>query len=320
MKKVILAALVAICAINSFADDVVRLGNLKFAHYGAVWYMKEIAPKYGLKIEEKIFAKGLDIIPGILSGDIDIAASALDAAIAGRAAGAPVYVVAGFAKGGVRIVGRSDLNLKKISALKGRKVGVARGGAQELCLLAELAKAHLTWSDKGDKDVTLVYLAYADLNGALLNKNIDAMCQSEPQSTQAISKGFGKEIVRPYDTPMGEPVRALVMTAEMYEKKRDVAARVLKCFVEATKTFLEHPALAEKYVRENVFKGQLTPEEYKDAMANAAFTYDITPQHVQITTDMMVRYGVGRMEKPPKAGEWVRTDLLGAAKKALRAK
>ena len=254
MKKLILA-LIVISAMPAHADDVVRLGNLKFAHYGAVWYMKEIAPKYGLKIEEKIFAKGLDIIPGILSGDIDIAASALDAAIAGRAAGAPVYVVAGFAKGGVRIVGRSDLNLKKISELKGKKVGVARGGAQELCLLAELAKAHLTWSDKGDKDVSLVYLAYADLNGALLNKNIDAMCQSEPQSTQAISKGFGKEIVRPYDTPMGEPVRALVMTAEMYEKKRDVAARVLKCFVEATKTFLEHPTLAEKYVRENVFKG-----------------------------------------------------------------
>jgi len=108
--------------------------------------------------------------------------------------------------------------------------------------------------------------------------------------------------------------------AAMYEKKRDVAARVLKCFVEATKTFLENPALAEKYVRENVFKSQLTPEEYKDAMANAAFTYDITPQHVQITTDMMVKYGVGRMEKPPKAGEWVRTDLLAAAKKALKAK
>src|SRR5947209_20570582 len=120
--------------------------------------MKEIAPKYGLKIEEKIFAKGLDIIPGILSGDIDIAASALDAAIAGRAAGSPVYVVAGFAKGGVRIVGRSDLTLKSIRDLKGRKVGVARGGAQELCLLAERKKHGLTWSERGDKDVQLVYL------------------------------------------------------------------------------------------------------------------------------------------------------------------
>ena len=319
-RLLVLALLLAGIAAPLHATDVVRLGNLKFAHYGAVWYMKEIAPKYGLRIEEKIFAKGIDIVPGILSGDIDVAASALDAAIAGRAAGAPLVVVAGFARGGVRIVGRSDLNLRRIADLKGRKVGVARGGAQELCLLAELAKAHLTWSDRPGKDVQLLYLAYADLNGALLNKSIDAMCQSEPQSTQAIAKGFGKEIVRPYDTPMGEPVRALVMTEAMYAKKRDVAARVLRCFVEATKTFLENPALAERYVRQTVFKGQLTAEEYKEAMANAAFTYDITPQHVQVTTNMMVQYGVGKMAKPPRAGEWVRTDLLVAAKKALNAK
>lgn len=301
------------------AQDVVRLGNLKFAHYGAVWYMKEIAPKYGLRIEENIFAKGLDIVPAILAGQIDVAASALDAAIAGRAAGAPIYVIAGFAKGGVRIVGRPDLNLRRIADLKGRKVGTARGGAQELCLLAELSKAGLTWSDRGDKDVQIIYLAYADLNGALLNKSIDAMCQSEPQSTQAMAEGFGKEIIRPYDTPMGEPIRALVMTEEMY-KKRDVAARVLKCFVEATKMFLADPALAERYVRENMFKGQLTDKEYKDAMSNAAFTYDITPRHVQVTTDLMVKYGVGRMDHPPVASQWVKTDLLAAAKKSLGAK
>jgi NitT/TauT family transport system substrate-binding protein len=321
MKRTLFAAIFFMLFVgNARAADIVRLGNLKFAHYGAVWYMKEIAPKYGLEIDEKVFAKGLDIVPAILAGEIDIAASALDAAIAGRAAGAPVYVVAGFARGGVRIVGRSDLNLKTIRDLKGRKVGVARGGAQELCLLAELGKAGLTWSDKGDKDVQILYLAYADINGALLNKNIDAMCQSEPQSTQAISKGFGKEIMRPYDTPMGEPIRALIMTEKMYDTRPDVAARVLKCFVEATRTFLTQPALAEKYVRENVFKGQLTDEEYKDAMSNAAFTYDITPQHVQVTTDLMVKYGVGRMEKPPRAREWVRTSLLNAAKKSLGAK
>jgi NitT/TauT family transport system substrate-binding protein len=321
MKRTLFAAVVfMLFAGAAHAADVVRLGNLKFAHYGAVWYMKEIAPKYGLEIEEKVFAKGLDIIPAILAGEIDIAASALDAAIAGRAAGAPVYVVAGFAKGGVRIVGRSDLNLKTVRDLKGRKVGVARGGAQELCLLAELGKAGLTWSDKGDKDVQILYLAYADINGALLNKNIDAMCQSEPQSTQAISKGFGKEIMRPYDTPMGEPVRALIMTEKMYDARPDVAARVLKCFVEATRTFLTQPVLAEKYVRENVFRGQLTDEEYRDAMSNATFTYDITPQHVQVTTDLMVKYGVGRMEKPPMAREWVKTSLLNAAKKSLGAK
>lgn len=320
MKRVVTGFVLSILvALTASAADVVHLGNLKFAHYGAVSYMKEIAPKYGLKIEEKVFAKGIDIIPAILSGDIDIAASALDGAISGRAAGAAVYVVAGFSKGGVRIVGRSDLNLKTVRDLKGRLVGVARGGAQELCLLAELSKAGLTWSDKGDKDVHIVYLAYADLNGALLGKNIDAMCQSEPQSAQAIAKGFGREIIKPYDTPMGEPVRALVMTEAMYRQK-ELAARVLKCFVEATRTFLANPALAEQYVRENLFKGQLSHEEYVDAMSNAAFTYDITVKHVQVTTDLMVKLGVGRITNPPRARDWVKTDLLDAARKSVAAK
>jgi NitT/TauT family transport system substrate-binding protein len=315
-----LAAATLLAGGSARAQDVVRLGNLKFAHYGAVWYMKEIAPKYNLKIEEKVFAKGLDIVPAVLAGEIDLSASALDAAIAGRAAGAPIDVVAGFAKGGVRIVGRADLALKSVKDLKGKKVGVARGGAQELCLVAELAKAGLTWADKPGKDVQIVYLAYADLNGALLGKNIDAMCQSEPQSSQAIAKGFGTEIVKPYDTPMGEPVRALVMTQKLLEERKDVAQRVVKCFVDATKTFLEKPEVAEKYVRDVVFKGQLTHEEYLDAIGNSPFTYDITVEHVQTTTDMMVKYGVGRMEKPPVAKDWVKLDLLAAAKKELGAK
>lgn len=324
MKKT-LALAAALCLLlpalpSAAAEDVVRLGNLKFAHYGAVWYMKEIAPKYNLKIEEKVFGKGLDIIPAVIAGEIDIAASAMDAAIAGRAAGAPVYIVAGFARGGSRIVGRADLKLKSIADLKGKKVGVARGGAQELGLLAELAKAGLTWSDKPGKDVQIVYLAYADINGALLGKNIDAMCQSEPQSTQSISKGFGTEIMKPYGNPLGEPVRTLVMTKKMYEEKPDVAARVLKCFVEATKLFLDKPDVAEKYVRETVFKGQLTAEDYRDALSNAAFTYDVSLENVQVTTDFMQKYGVGRMEKPPVAKEWVKLDLLAAAKKALGAK
>jgi NitT/TauT family transport system substrate-binding protein len=324
MKKLLLVSITLVLVLTAFpapaAEDVVRLGNLKFAHYGAVWYMKEIAPKYNLKIDEKVFGKGLDIIPAVIAGEIDVTASALDAAIAGRAAGAQVYVVAGFAKGGSRIVGRADLKLKTVADLKGKKVGVARGGAQELGLLAELAKARLTWSDKPGKDVQLVYLAYADINGALLGKNIDAMCQSEPQSTQAISKGFGTEIIKPYGTEMGEPIRALVMTKKMYDEKRDVAARVLKCFVEATKLFLDKPDVAEKYVREKVFKGQLSADDYKDALSNAAFTYDITLHHVQVTTDFMQKYGVGRMDKPPVAKEWVKLDLLEQAKKALGAK
>jgi NitT/TauT family transport system substrate-binding protein len=314
VRFLVASALALLVSGSASAQDVVRLGNLKFAHYGAISYMKDHCGKFGLEVKEIVFPKGIDIFPAIVKGEVDIAASAADAAIANRAGGGKVFVVAGFAKGGARLVAATDSPVKSVADLKGKKVGVARGGAQELLLLAELAKHGLTWSDKPGKDVQLVYLPFADLNQALLQKQIDAMCQSEPQSSQAINKGFGREVLKPYDTPLGEPVRALVMTEQLYREKPDVAQRVLDCFVDATKKFIEDPKLAERYVVEQMFKGQITGQDYQDAISNSPFTYDITTDHVQVTTDLMVKYGVGKMSRPPKASEWVKLDLLEKAK------
>ncbi|MEE9927166.1 ABC transporter substrate-binding protein [Microvirgula aerodenitrificans] len=317
-KRYLLAGALTLAALSASAADLVRLGNLKFAHYGAVSYMKELAPKYNLKIDERVFAKGIDIIPAIVAGEIDIAASAADGAIAGRAAGAPIYVVAGFSKGGVRFVSRKGAGIQTLADLKGKKVGVARGGTQEMLLLAELAKAGLSWSDKPGKDVLVLYMPYADLNQAMLAGSIDAMSQSEPQAAQAINKGFGVELLKPYDTPIGEPVRTLVMTEKMYKEKPDVALRVMKLFVEATRTFIDKPQLAEQYVRQTMFKNQISAEDYKDAMGNARFSYSTSVKEIQTNTDMMKRYGVGKMTQPPKAADWVKLDLLQKAEGALK--
>ena len=322
-RKAIYAAAVMTAmlgAAGAQAQDVVRLGNLKFAHYGAVSYIKEIAPKCGIKVEEHMFAKGLDVMQAIIAGELDVGTTASEAAISGRAGGAPIVIVAGFAKGGARLVGRSDLKMKNVKDLKGKKVGVTRGGIQEVLLLAELQQNGLSVSDQPGKDVQLVFLAYADLNQALLGKNIDAMMQSEPQSSQAINKGFGNEMIKPYDTPIGEPVRTMVMTEKFYKDRRGVAEKFMRCFVEATKTFIDSPATAEKYVRDVVFKGQITSDDFQDAISNSPYSYDITPEHIQITTDVMVKTGVGRMSKPPVARDWVKTDLLDAAKKSLNVK
>jgi NitT/TauT family transport system substrate-binding protein len=317
-KTVLFAALLA--AGGARAQDVVRLGNLKFAHYGAVSYIKEIAPKCGIRVEERVFAKGLDVMQAIIAGELDVGTTASEAAISGRAGGAPIYVVAGFAKGGARLVARPDVKIKTVRDLKGRKVGVTRGGIQEVLLMAELQKAGLSSAPAPGKDVQIVYLAYADLNQALLGKNIDAMMQSEPQSSQAINKNYGVEVIKPYDTPIGEPIRTMVMTETFHNTKRPLAEKFMRCFVQATTAFINDRALAEKYVRETVFKGQITKDDFDDAISNSPYTYDITPQHIQITTDIMAGTGVGRMARPPLAREWVKTDLLDAAKKSLNIK
>jgi NitT/TauT family transport system substrate-binding protein len=317
-KTIFIAALLAAGAAQ--AQEVVRLGNLKFAHYGAVSYIKEIAPKCGIKVEERIFAKASDVMQAIMAGELDVGTTASEASISGRAGKAPIYVVAGFAKGGARLVARPDINIKAVRDLKGKKVGVTRGSILEVLLMAELQNAGLSADTAPGKDVQLVFLSYPDLNQALLGKNIDAMMQSEPQSSQAINRGFGVEVLKPYDTPIGEPVRTMVMTEDFYTAHRPVAEKFMRCFVQATSTFIRDPLLAEKYVLDSVFKGQITSDDFRDAMGNAQYTYDITPEHIQITTDVMAATGVGKMARPPQATDWVRTDLLAAAKKSLNVK
>ncbi|MQA22207.1 MULTISPECIES: ABC transporter substrate-binding protein [Telluria group] len=310
-------ALALAAASGAQAQEVVRLGNLKFAHYGAVSYIKEIAPKCGIKVEEHVFAKGPDVMQAILAGELDVGATASEAAISGRANGAPIYVVAGFAKGGARLVARPDSNIKAIKDLKGKRVGVTRGGIHEVLLIAELAQAGLTASDQPGKDVQLVFLAFADLNQALMGKNLDAIMQSEPQSSQAINKGYGVEVMKPYDTPIGAPVRTMVMSEKFYKEHRATAAKFMNCFVQATKLFIDNKPVAEKYVREVIFKNQITKDDFDDAISNSPYSYDISPEHIQITTDVMAKHGTGKMRAAPVAKDWVKTDLLEAAKKSL---
>ncbi len=301
----------------SAADETIRLGNLKLAHFAAVSYISEIAPSCGIAVKESTFAKGLDVMQAIIAGELDVGATASEAAISARAKGVPIYIVAGFASGGARLVAQAGGAIKSVKDLKGKKVGVTRGSIQEVLLAAELAKNGLTSSDAPGKDIQLIYLSYPDLNQALLGKNLDAIMQTEPQGSQAINKGFGVEILKPYDTPIGSPVRTLVMTEKFYNEHKAQAEKFMKCFVQATKTFIDDKALAEKFVTQTLFKGQITSADFADAIGNSPYAYDITPEHIQVTTDVMLKEGIGKMDNPPAAKDWVKTDLLNDAKKAL---
>ena len=318
MKRLIAVAAALTLAASTASradDDLVRVGNLKLAHFGAVSYMAEIAPSCGLMIDHKIFAKGLDIMQAIIAGEIDVGATASEAAISGRAAGAPIYIVAGFAKGGARLVAQPGIAIATVADLKGKKVGVTRGGIQEVLLAAVLGEAGLSSSDQPGKDVQLIYLSYPDLNQALLGKQVDAIMQTEPQSSQAINNKFGVEVMKPYNTPIGLPVRTMVNT-----EKPAAAQKLMNCFVKATKTFMDEPATAEKFVKDTLFKGQISAEDFQTAILNAPYTMDITPGHIQATTDTMAKYGIGKMAQPPKAADFVKTDLLERAKAAAGVK
>ena len=168
MRGALSFLLVLLAPAAAWGQEVVRLANMKFAHYGAVAYMKELAPKFGLKIEERIFAKGVDIMPAIVAGEIDAAASAAEAAIAGRASGAPIFVVAGFARGGARIVARARGGHRRHRRAQGQAGG---GHPRRRPGAAAAGRAFETWPDlvrPAGQGRAARLPAYADLNQALV--------------------------------------------------------------------------------------------------------------------------------------------------------
>jgi NitT/TauT family transport system substrate-binding protein len=297
------------------AQDVVRLGNLRLAHFGAVSYIKEIAPTCGIRVDEKIYARGSDVTDALAAGELDVGAGGPDAAISARAGGAPIFIVAGVAKGGTRLLARPGHRIRTLAALKSKKVGLVRGGIEELLLMAMLLDAGLSSGVGAGRDVQLVYVLPHELNEALRTRHIDAMMQSEPLASQAVARGFGVEVLKPYDTPIGEPVHTMVMSEAFYYRQRPQAERFMRCFVDATRAFMDDPARAEKYVHDVVFKGELPVAQVRSALANAPFSHAVSARHIQVTTDTMVRTGVGGVARPAPPREWMRTDLLDAARK-----
>ena len=62
----------------------------------------------------------------------------------------------------------------------------------------------------------------------------------------------------------------------------------------------------------------IRPEQFSlTASSDAAPSLDVTVEQVQVSTDMMVKYGIGKMAKPPVAKDFVKTDLLDKAKQSL---
>lgn len=323
LSRAILAAAAALFATVQVANpvhahDVVRLGNLRLAHFGAVSYVKIIAPKCGIRVEEKFFQGGGEVMAAMTAGELDVGTSASAAAISGRAGGAPVFIVAGVARGGTRLLARPGHKIRTIGALRAKKMGVARGGIEELLLMALLQDAGLSAGSAPGRDVQLVYLAPAKLNEALRSRQVDAIMQSEPQSSQAIAKGHAMVVLKPDDTLIGEPVHTMVMSEAFYYRKRPLAERFMRCFVEATRTFMDDAPLAEQYVRDSVFKGELASADVRSAIANSPYAFAVSQRHIQVTTDIMVRTGLGGVARPAPPREWMRTDLLEAARKSHR--
>jgi NitT/TauT family transport system substrate-binding protein len=85
--------------------------------------------------------------------------------------------------------------------------------------------------------------------------------------------------MKPYDTPIGEPVRTMVMSEKFYKEtphhRRQVHELLRAGDQDCSST--TRP-VAEKYVREvDLQEPDHQADDFDDAISNSPYTYDVTP-------------------------------------------
>lgn len=134
------------------------------------WLEKAFA-KQNIKIEWLFFkGAGPAINEALANNQVDFAFLGDFPLIIGKAGGLDTQLLVASGRGGTNYLAvRSDLNIKNLSELKGKRVGLLRGTADELGFINALNSQGLSI-----KDIRIVNLDFNAVNAALVAKKIDA--------------------------------------------------------------------------------------------------------------------------------------------------
>ena len=133
-------------------------------------------------IKWKTFTSGPPLLEALNAGAIDIGGVGNTPPLFAAAAKSKIEVVSGATMGakGDTIVVPKDSPITSVADLKGKKVAVAEGSSANYNLLAQLAKAGLSY-----EDVDVEALQPADALAAFSNTHVDAWAIWDPYTSQA---------------------------------------------------------------------------------------------------------------------------------------
>lgn len=133
-------------------------------------------------------------------------------------------------------------NIKSIEDLRGKRIGVFRfGAASHLRLIYVLPRYGLS-----ERDVTLLQVGDSpERLMALSGSAIDATLISPPDHLQALRAGM-KILLNLADLNVPYQGSGLVTTQRVLARKRDIARRVLKSYVEAIHLVKTNPDISKK--------------------------------------------------------------------------
>ena len=234
LMAVLLLVLSLVSAPASAAGKLV-VGHDLWIGYAGVFiaeskgYFKEA----GLDVELKRFPGPGDSPPALIAGHLDLVLTTLHnlVLVAGNEPGVSLQLVylIDSSNGADGIVSKTSIN--GVADLKGKKVAVTVGEANEFFLITALEKAGLTMTD-----VQPINVSVDDAGAAFLSGNVDAAVTWEPWLTKAAAGG-GKVLYSSKDLP--DLIINAIVSTEKTLKGRPADVRAFVSAVDRGVQFLK---------------------------------------------------------------------------------
>lgn len=245
-----------------------------------------------LEIELKWFEAAAPVAVAVASGDLDVGATGITAALYNMVAeGQPIKVVAdkgrewpGNNLGGLVI--RKDLydqGVKSVRDLKGRSVAITQiGSTYHYVIGTMLEKEGLSLKDVQIKPLQ----SLSAMMQAMESRQVDAMIMSQPNAGVAEAKGIGKLVLATGDVVPYQS--AAIFYSGKFAANRDVAVRFMKGYIKALRYYYD--AAFDK-------DGKFKPGASYDGVVN------ITARYTGAAADVIKRSGLTYMDRDGKVME-----------------
>ena len=222
-------------------------------HIGIVGSLSDLpfylADRYGFFAEEGLnpeytkFASGTQMMAPLATGELDVAAGSVSAALFNAAArGIPLKIVAdkGSMKPGypsMTLMVRKDLvesgRVKSLADLKGMKVASsAKGGQGDVAFERGFEAVGMQFSD-----VEAIYLGHSELVIALQNGSIDAALETEPDATLSEDMGGSVRFMGGDKLYLNEQVAVLVYGPRLTQKSREIGIKFMRAYIRAARVY-----------------------------------------------------------------------------------
>jgi ABC-type nitrate/sulfonate/bicarbonate transport system substrate-binding protein len=234
--------------------------------------------KHGLKYEEFAVPSGNLTMQQMVARQVDLGTYAAPSFIIGHDKGGLVGIaVIEHVGKTASVMVRKDLNITKISDLKGRKIANQTGSSVGNIFVDQIAPA--AGLKKGDYQE--VRMDVNNMVAALAAKTVDAMVDVEPYNAIAEADGLATKIMDFWEVDK-MPV-FMAATPDFVQKSPDTVIAYLKAWLEVARDFKDNPnKVADSIYAFYTSKGyKMSQETFRKALAtvdvNPGFPSDLKP-------------------------------------------